>query len=742
MNKPHALKRIRNHTAFMYGIRLFFAFAGTAFVPYFLQQQPLTIPLSLGVIAAALSDIDDRFSLMLRNLFFTYVGFFITASLVQVFFPYPILFGLLLIIMCVGLILLGSLGQRYAKISFGCLVVSVYAMLGADVFPHWYQQPLLLVAGAMWYGFLSTLSFLLFPIKVLQQHLEQCFYQLSQFLFIKSHVFDVDMNAESYQQTVIDLSLANAQISEAFTNTRLALVTRLKSDRGHRDTREALHYYFIAQDIHERTNSAHIDYQKLAKVFQHRDILFRFQRILSLQSKACRDLAYAIHYQQHYVHDIKFKRIFTNLQHSLQQLSLEQQHDPNRYDTVKLNALHALARNLQEIDAQFEHIATQSLQKSKQQHAQALQKVLPKNQSNHNLSLADSLINDDLTGWQDIRQRIRKNFSPESILFRHAIRLSSLLVLAHFVVQLFELEHGYWILMTILFVCQPNFNATKRRAKLRVYGTLAGIALGSFIVYFVPSHIGLLWISIVCGILFLELRAQQFAQATMFITMMALINFHFVSPDDIIALPKISYTLIGCALAWLGLMYIWPDWQFRRLPALIEKNLRSQCEYFAEIILHYQHGRNQNLPYRVVRSQANRLDADLASLISTLATEPDVDEDYKKNAFKFLCLSHTLLGYIAALGAHRDQIEDQEVLAILKQTFEDLQNALLYDKHPILPVQQSQQLLQQRLQHNAVLTEQASAILQQSNLILHLLPELWQLKQNLSFEPHQQHEFA
>ena len=38
------------------------AFAGTAFVPYFLDNQVATIPLTLGVVAAGISDIDDRFS--------------------------------------------------------------------------------------------------------------------------------------------------------------------------------------------------------------------------------------------------------------------------------------------------------------------------------------------------------------------------------------------------------------------------------------------------------------------------------------------------------------------------------------------------------------------------------------------------------------------------------------------------------------------------------------------------------
>ena len=70
------------------------AFAGTAFVPYLLNAQLATIPLTLGVVAAAISDIDDRFSVRILNLIYTYIGFFITAASVQLLFPYPIVFAI------------------------------------------------------------------------------------------------------------------------------------------------------------------------------------------------------------------------------------------------------------------------------------------------------------------------------------------------------------------------------------------------------------------------------------------------------------------------------------------------------------------------------------------------------------------------------------------------------------------------------------------------------------------------
>ena len=77
------IKQATYNTTFMYNVRMLLAFAGTAFVPYFLNYQLVTIPLTLGVVAAGISDIDDRFSVRIMILIYTYIGFFITSVSLQ-----------------------------------------------------------------------------------------------------------------------------------------------------------------------------------------------------------------------------------------------------------------------------------------------------------------------------------------------------------------------------------------------------------------------------------------------------------------------------------------------------------------------------------------------------------------------------------------------------------------------------------------------------------------------------------
>ncbi|AXY57495.1 TIGR01666 family membrane protein [Acinetobacter chinensis] len=706
------LKQATYNTTFMYNIRMIIAFSGTAFVPYFMGYQLATIPLTLGVVAAGLSDIDDRFSVRIMNLIYTYIGFFVTAASIQFLFPYPVLFAFGLIVSCIGWILLGSLGRRYATIAYGCLVISVYSMLGVHLFDQWYVQPTLLVAGAAWYGLISTISFLLFPVRQVQDKLSQCYSSLGDFLFAKSNLFDVDMTPDSYQQSMIELSMENGRLIGIYNEMKTALLTRLKGDRGQKDTRRSLQYYFVAQDIHERADSAHIDYQKLAKIFEHSDILFRFQRILSIQGKACKDLSESILNREIYQHNHRFKHAFENLKYSLERLRKDPQ-----YDQVWVNALFSLYQNLKSVDAQLRNLETErNISADKTRH------------------IEHQLKDDDLKGWDDIVIRIKQNLSPESVLFRHAIRVSIVLFIGYIFVQLTGIEYGYWILLTALFVSQPNFNATKRRLRLRITGTLSGIIIGYAILYFVPSIEGQLVILILSGVLFFELRSKQYAQATAFITILALINFNLDGLGFAAAFPRMLDTLIGCALAWFGVSFIFPDWKFRRLPRTIRRSLTAQCDYLAEVIEQYKHGRNNGLKYRIVRRAAHNTDAEVASLISTLATEPDFDPVQKTHAFEFLCLNHTLISYIAALGAHREKIEDTEVLQLLDQAFEDIKGALLNDEVPDLSAQNMLQTIRQQLSQNHTEDQKSLIILQQLSLMLGILNQLSQLKQNLSHE--------
>ena len=701
------LRRYTWNSAWLYNARIFIALVGTCALPWWLGDVKLTIPLTLGVVAAALTDLDDRLSGRLRNLVITLICFFIASASVEILFPWPWLFALGLTASTIGFILLGGLGQRYATIAFGALLIAIYTMLGVSLYSHWYMQPMLLIAGAVWYNLLTLTGHLIFPIRPLQDNLARSYEQLAHYLELKSRLFDPDLDDED-QAPLYDLALANGQLMATLNQTKASLLTRLRGDRGQRSTRRTLHYYFVAQDIHERASSSHIQYQALRDNFRYSDVMFRFQRLLSMQSMACQALAKAILLRTPYQHDVRFERAFTHLDAALDRVRA------SGAAPEQIKALGFLLNNLRAIDAQLATIESEQLQSQTNSETETL--------------LAD----DSLHGFDDIRLRLSRNMSPESALFRHAVRMSLVLCAGYAFIQFTGLQHGYWILLTSLFVCQPNYNATRHRLALRIIGTLVGVALGLPILLLVPSLEGQLVLIVITGVLFFAFRNVQYAHATMFITLLVLLCFNLLGEGFEVALPRVIDTLIGCGIAWIAVSFIWPDWKFRNLPRVLERAVDANCRYLDAILEQYHQGRDNRLAYRIARRDAHNRDAELASVVSNMSTEPKVSAEMRETAFRLLCLNHTLTSYISALGAHREKLTTPEILALLDDAVCYVDDALHHQPSDEERVQMALAGLAARLNHVDTRPDSKEPlVLQQIGLMISLLPEICRLQKQV-----------
>lgn len=705
------LRRYTWNSAWLYNVRIFIALCGSTALPWWLGEVKLTIPLTLGVVAGALADLDDRLAGRLRNLVITLICFFIASASVELLFPWPWLFAIGLLLSTSCFILLGGLGQRYATIAFGALLIAIYTMLGVSLYDQWYQQPVLLLIGAIWYNLLTLAGHLIFPIRPLQDNLARSYEQLAHYLELKSRLFDPDIDDES-QAPLYDVALANGQLVTTLNQTKASLLTRLRGDRGQRGTRRTLHYYFVAQDIHERASSSHVQYSALREKFRYSDVMFRFQRLLSMQSQACQQLSRSILLRTPYQHDHRFERAFSHLDAALDRVQA------SGASAEQMKALGFLLNNLRAIDAQLASIESE----------QAL--AQPGNEAENQLA------DDSMHGFSDIWLRLSRHFSPESALFRHAVRMSVVLCVGYAFIQITGMHHGYWILLTSLFVCQPNYNATRHRLALRILGTLAGVALGLPILYFVPSVEGQLILIVITGVLFFAFRNVQYAHATMFITLLVLLCFNLLGEGFEVALPRVIDTLIGCAIAWAAVSFIWPDWRFRNLPRVLAQAVNANCRYLDAILEQYHQGRDNRLAYRIARRDAHNRDAELASVVSNMTREPRATAEIREVAFRLLCLNHTFTSYISALGAHRERLTNPAILDLLDDAVCYVDDALHQRPADEPRVEQALNELAQRISHLEPGTEsKAPLVLQQIGLLIALLPEICRLQQQVAHLP-------
>ncbi|QIQ21302.1 YccS family putative transporter [Zophobihabitans entericus] len=705
-----SLRNLFHSQNFFYSLRILISLIGSTFVPWYLGYTYLVIPTTLGVVAAALTDIDDRFTGRLVNLVLTLICFLIASFSVEILFPYPLLFLCGLLLSTLIFMLLGILGQRYAVIAFGSLLIAAYTMLGYEMYTNLYIQPLFLIIGALWYNLLTLIESILQPVKPAQESLSQCFRSLAHYLDSKAAMFDPDED-NGFKTQLIALTNANKQLVDKLNQTKYSLFNRIKSARGQASSRRMLNYYFVAQDIHERASSSHGQYQALSKQFRHSDILFRFARILNLQAEACSQVANSIHFKQTYHHNPLFVQYFSYLDEAIRQLD-----DNSCSNSLLRNSLANLFSNLQAIDVLLANINSEQQLSEQQEH--------------------NALINEQGNSFKEIISRIKQHLSPKSSLFRHAIRMSIVLGVGYLIIQATDLPHGYWIILTSLFVCQPNYSTTRYRLKLRVLGTIIGIILGLPLTYLLPNIEAQLVLIVLSGWLFFLFKNSQYAYATAFITLLVFFSFGLVGESSVsVATYRIIATIIGCIIAWLAVTFIWPDWKFRNLSQIIQRLCHNDCHYLALIGMQYQTGKTNDANYRLSRRKAHESDSELSSLISTMSSEPHADQHKIEQSFRLLTLNHTLLGYISTLGAHRGKTISEYALAIFDNVVVYTINTLnAYQKIDVEYTQIKHQLTDFIEQHPLKEHSDDILIMQQLLLILDILPETAELTSQLTNE--------
>lgn len=626
------MRRLWALDKFSYSVRVFIALTGSMALCWYQDEMTLLIPLFLGIIASALAETDDSWQGRLNALAVTLVCFSIAALSVELLFPYPWIFAIALALASFCLTMLGALGERYGAIASATLILSVYTMIGVDqrggAVTDFWHEPLLLVAGAAWYGVLSVLWQALFSNQPVQQSLARLFRELGRYLKLKSSLFEpirqLDVEARR-----LELAQQNGRVVAALNAAKEIILHRVGNGRPGSKVSRYLKLYFLAQDIHERASSSHYPYNALTEAFFHSDVLFRCQRLLRQQGKACQTLAESIQLRQPFIYDDSFAQALGDLNASLEHLRIQS----NPAWRGLLRSLRALAANLSTLDR------------------------LLGDASNPD-ALADAtdsnLLDRAPRNLKEMWTRLRTQLTPTSLLFRHALRLSLALTVGYATLHAIHASQGYWIILTTLFVCQPSYGATRRKLGQRIIGTAIGLTVAWALFDLFPNPVVQSMFAIAAGLVFFINRTTRYTLATAAITLMVLFCFNQVGDGYGLFLPRLFDTLLGSLIAGLAVFLFLPDWQGRRLNKVLANTLTCNSIYLRQIMQQYAAGKSDDLAYRLARRNAHNADAALSTTLANMLMEPGHFRKEADVGFRFLVLSHTLLSYLSGLGAHRD----------------------------------------------------------------------------------------
>ncbi len=621
------------------------------------------VTLALGVLAGALSETDDHPRGRVKSLVMKVVSFGISSLSVELLRPWPVILGLGLGLSTIVFILAGGMGERYRGVTFGAILIGIYAMIGAEISPAWYWQPILLPGGALIYGLISLMLLVYRPYRLLDEQLARGFIALSKYLDQKSGLFPSDKQ----QQRDIRGKLALLNVEMVNILERIKEVLNSYRDAGGNDERLRLRfqYFMILQGLHERAASTHERYDLLSSETENVEVVDIAGHTLHELSHAAEKFAESLLTGIEFHNPSSLKWVVEALAVKVDQLALEETHP-----------LRLLVSNLIRASVAFERL-----------NEPPTHSYLPR------------LSRDDRSLWQ----RFRSQLTFQHPRMRYAIRLALCFWIGFFVSEYFKIDKGEWIVLTILFVLQPNYSATRRRLFQRVLGTISGIVAGVLIVKLltIPGQVLLM---LAAAFFFFAWLKRQYSVSVVFITIFVLCAFNLISSRGVpVMLPRLIDTLVGAFLALGIVRFLWPQWQYKRLPGLLSAALQKNIAYLRSILNEYESGvAGDDFDYRIARREAHQADNALALAWQDMQAEPRKYSKFRQKAFKLTHLNHALLSFISAFGAHREQDHptNMQMLSTGKEMLRifDLELSVEQRLRDIsMIVQQLQKLLQSEL---------------------------------------------
>ncbi|MGD0311915.1 MAG: FUSC family protein [Acidimicrobiales bacterium] len=162
---------------------------------------------------------------------------------------------------------------------------------------------------------------------------------------------------------------------------------------------------------------------------------------------------------------------------------------------------------------------------------------------------------------RSVWSRLASHLSFHSVWFRNAVRGGAGLALAVAVVEITDVEHGFWVVLGTLSVLRSNALGTGSTALRAVGGTAVGFVVGSAIMVGVANHTVLLWVLLPVAVLVAGVAPSviSFAAGQAGFTLVVIILFNIIEPTGWkVGLTRIEDVAIGCGVSIVVGLLFWP----------------------------------------------------------------------------------------------------------------------------------------------------------------------------------------
>lgn len=518
-------------------------------------------------------------------------------------------------------------GNRAAAIGTAALLVMVLLM-NQHFGP---EQPglsaLLALAGGLWYLLLALTFSQIMPYRPAQQALGESIHEVARFLRVKARFYSTGTKLEEdYRQLVAQ----QVVVSEKQDAVREMLFKSRQMVKDFTNTGRTLVLTFVdVVDLYEQIMKIHYDYASLRERFGSSGILEEVTRLIQQMADELDDIGFAIQSDSRYRRRIDVSEQLEQLKNKIDAYEAQQAESSSLVLRKILVNLRNLAQRLHDIQQNY------SSKTAPEELPQGLEYARFVSQQNFSPAV------------------FRDNLSLRSSIFKHALRVAVAAITGFILARGLDYgHHGYWIILTVIFILKPGFSLTRQRNYQRLVGTLAGGLIGVLILLFVPDlrlQFVFLLIAMIGTYSFLRIN---YTLMVLFVTPFVLILFNFMGAGSLsLVEERIVDTLIGCGIAFAANYLVFPSWESGQLQRFMLDVTRANTDYLQKLYDGLSGRQPEVQEYKLARKQVYVSSANLSAAFQRMTTEPKKRQKNSREVYEFVVLNHLLSSYIATVAS-------------------------------------------------------------------------------------------
>ncbi|MEE6126255.1 FUSC family membrane protein [Chryseobacterium arthrosphaerae] len=590
----------------------------------------------LGTSFVALTDQPGPFIRRRNALAFAICCFVFVALIASLVMNFKILVLLEIIVFGMFFSLIGVYGQRLAAVGSLSLVVLAIFIDGHLTGSNILKSLLIFASGCIWFLLIFLVVTTIRPYKLAGQMIGENYLQLAEFLKIKANYYQKNPDFDKLTTQVIAKQIEIKNLQEDTRET--VFKTRTIVNESTTTSRLLMLMFLNSMDLHEKLMTSESDYQKLQQSFEDSMILVNIHDYLNLLAEEITNIGIALQSGTRAKPMFNLELELKNLNYNYFELR-NKQLSPDSLENFMV--LRQILMRINEITKEINEIY----------------KVF-----SQNVKLAKSLstgldLKKFIPNEPKLNSKVlRNNISLSSSHFRHAIRITTALLLGY-LFSMFDflgLGHTYWILITITAILKPAYSITKQRNLLRLYGTITGATIAYIILHFIHINGVLFAILLISMIMCFSFLKGRYFWAVLFMTIYVFLSFNFLNPGkvNIIFKDRVLDTAIAGIIAFAVSYIVLPVWEHTQNLDLMKKSAADNLIYFQSVISKFLQGNFDIEDYKVKRKNAIISLANLSDNFQRMISDPKNQQKKLEVVHQFVATSHLVTAYTASLSQY------------------------------------------------------------------------------------------